>query len=890
MMPGSTLATGLRTELAHRIAQDFREGSVSGLLIMGEAGSGKAEISDMVVDLVADRMHVWRIYASTVLSTIQFGALTPLSSGATLTQMASPIAVMRLVSSRLAAEAGDRAPLLLVSDVHLLDDSSAAVIAQLVAGGAARLLAFGRAVPTFPNDLLTLYTDGLIERIELPPLSEHETHRLCELYLGGPVMQAVGTYVHRICDGNPLLSTALIDGARRNGSLISRRGVWIPAGELLPADLRLAEVLRREMIDRSPRQRNALELVALSEELPLRTLTQLGYADDVRVLEAEDIVMVELGPPTLVRTRHPLYGELLRQLVPVGRSLALRQELATVTDVMALSGEGVVRYVDWSLDTGAPVDAAVLLRAARQGNDLVHVKSARRAACAVAAPHLVERARIEFARAAYLGGEYDQAIQSCRELLASSTDRVVVGSAAQLLTCVHLQTGEPSARLRQDASLWQAAIERLAGTGKQPDVTTVGIRLIEIAADLRDFAVVGVESDLREILDNRPDEEHEVVALVLLAEVLGWTGRPESGLVCSTRALELIEHQRGLRHYLDLASSRHLLCCLLVPSADRAEQTLELYQKRAPALLLQFGGAVDLAHGLVELRRGRLEAALKRLVPAVEALFDRDVEGLLALAVGVTAFAASLAGEDRLVSRCRQDFQTVPVPGWLDPKYQLAQAYVAMASLGRLGPAATLEKMGALARQAESSGMTSVEVELRLLAAELGDTQQLDRVDVLTAQAEGHIAELLRRYENALVSDERETQLLAVAARALELECVLVARSAARAVSGSLANGRASANMRALETELAGIDERLSPSAPVAPTPLDLSQLSRRERQIVELVRSGLGNRQVATQMSVSVRTVEGHLYRVYRKLGIKSRDHLVTSPLEDPQAADSDL
>ncbi|MBP2322982.1 DNA-binding NarL/FixJ family response regulator [Kibdelosporangium banguiense] len=47
------------------------------------------------------------------------------------------------------------------------------------------------------------------------------------------------------------------------------------------------------------------------------------------------------------------------------------------------------------------------------------------------------------------------------------------------------------------------------------------------------------------------------------------------------------------------------------------------------------------------------------------------------------------------------------------------------------------------------------------------------------------------------------------------------------------------------------------------------------ETKIAELVATGLTNREVAAQLFASVRTVEGHLAAVYRKLGVRSRTEL---------------
>ena len=48
-----------------------------------------------------------------------------------------------------------------------------------------------------------------------------------------------------------------------------------------------------------------------------------------------------------------------------------------------------------------------------------------------------------------------------------------------------------------------------------------------------------------------------------------------------------------------------------------------------------------------------------------------------------------------------------------------------------------------------------------------------------------------------------------------------------------------------------------------------------REREIVTLAAGGLSNRQIADRLVVSVRTVEGHLYRPCAKHGVSDRNEL---------------
>jgi DNA-binding NarL/FixJ family response regulator len=52
--------------------------------------------------------------------------------------------------------------------------------------------------------------------------------------------------------------------------------------------------------------------------------------------------------------------------------------------------------------------------------------------------------------------------------------------------------------------------------------------------------------------------------------------------------------------------------------------------------------------------------------------------------------------------------------------------------------------------------------------------------------------------------------------------------------------------------------------------------LTDRQREIIELVAAGLSNKEIAERLVTSVRTVEGHVYRAYQRLGAGSREELV--------------
>ena len=58
-----------------------------------------------------------------------------------------------------------------------------------------------------------------------------------------------------------------------------------------------------------------------------------------------------------------------------------------------------------------------------------------------------------------------------------------------------------------------------------------------------------------------------------------------------------------------------------------------------------------------------------------------------------------------------------------------------------------------------------------------------------------------------------------------------------------------------------------TPAIKAAARPLPVTA---REREIAELIAAGLTNKEIAEQLTLSIRTVEGHVYRACFKLGCR--------------------
>ncbi|MCL6675099.1 LuxR family transcriptional regulator AbsR2 [Streptomyces panaciradicis] len=81
---------------------------------------------------------------------------------------------------------------------------------------------------------------------------------------------------------------------------------------------------------------------------------------------------------------------------------------------------------------------------------------------------------------------------------------------------------------------------------------------------------------------------------------------------------------------------------------------------------------------------------------------------------------------------------------------------------------------------------------------------------------------------------------------------------------------------RVARTRAAALARRCQGARTPALSGLVLGELTARQRQIVALAAAGLSNRQIAEQLTLSIRTVGNHLYSAYARLGASDREALV--------------
>ncbi len=176
---------------------------------------------------------------------------------------------------------------------------------------------------------------------------------------------------------------------------------------------------------------------------------------------------------------------------------------------------------------------------------------------------------------------------------------------------------------------------------------------------------------------------------------------------------------------------------------------------------------------------------------------------------------------------------------------------------------------------AASQHQPAVEVFALHTAVCFGDRTVADRLTHLATQVDGPRAPAAAAHAAALAADDGPG-LLAASAQLETMGALLLAADAsaqAAVLHRARGTGAQAAFASARATRLAERCEGARTPALLAGTsPLPISA---REREVATMVVTGLSNRQIATRLHVSVRTVEGHIYRACIKLGVTDRTAL---------------
>ncbi|HEX9089337.1 MAG TPA: LuxR C-terminal-related transcriptional regulator, partial [Arthrobacter sp.] len=302
---------------------------------------------------------------------------------------------------------------------------------------------------------------------------------------------------------------------------------------------------------------------------------------------------------------------------------------------------------------------------------------------------------------------------------------------------------------------------------------------------------------------------------------------------------------------------------------------LDEYEEHYPSRLLLSGGILHLMRGLARVRQGRMPEGSAELVLGVEELTIADPWELLPLAHAVAAYAASVVGHVREAEEHAIAFRLFRYrgPGAVP---LLAEAYSTAASGAPGGVGDAGRRLTGLAAEAKRQGLRAVETDIRRLAVRRGDTEAADGLALSSLAVEGREAGMLHDYALAVLHAD-DAELVRISDKALRAGYVLLALEAAQQAERCLAETTDKRKLLAVQRK---IQNRMTAAGMAAHIdlvrPEQDAELTARETEILDLVSSGATNAEIASRLCVSQRTVEGHLYRVFAKLGVSRRVDLI--------------
>ena len=564
---------------------------------------------------------------------------------------------------------------------------------------------------------------------------------------------------------------------------------------------------------------------------------------------------------------HPLYGEVRRRRAP---PTSLRRLRGLVAAELAASDDRadvrvVVRRAALSLDSDLTPDGELLVRAAHGAVGLADLPLADR--LAEAAIRAGAGPEANFVRAHALswlgrGEEADTVLAEIRTSQLTDDDHARLAFLRASNTLWALGDPARAKEIIDDASR--------TTTPQARRYIDAFLTVYWFAMDRPDLATTPSQ-DLA--LDDLPEVVGAEIAGVL-AVISGDAGRTteavavaDAGYTVATRSLDAPQMRFNI-------ADAHVSALLLAGRVRDALDVAERVREQAadlPGAAQLLGPAVA---GRAALGAGGLDAACALLDQAAIALsasgyamgwgFRYHIPRTTALAMrgSVDEAAAGLAALELV----RRPFRS------LDYERSLARAWV-VAGQGAVSEAIT--ELLSAAERAAAKGRFAAEVLCLQTATQFGDRSGAPRLRELESIVEGprvglaaRLAEALRdgdAAELSAVSEEFERMGDLVAAVDAAAHAAITYRR--EDLRGSALG--CSARADALAQQCGGVS---TPALGQAIEPLPLTD---REREVVNLIAQGLSNREAAARLTLSLRTVESHIYQAMSKTGTTSRDQL---------------
>jgi DNA-binding NarL/FixJ family response regulator len=837
-------------------------GDHRGAVIVGAAGVGKTRLAREVLaraEASGERTN-W-IVGTESARQLPLGAFAA-SLGQPMIDSLSD--VRRVISSFVAQQQKGRM-LIGVDDAHLLDGFSAHVVHQLAQMPGTRLLVTVRTGGNEPDAITALWKDHLLTSVDLQPLSAADTRLIIENTLGGAVDSRSARRFWKLTGGNPLFMRELLKDQIAADRMRQVAGVWM-WDERVAASDSISGMVGRQLTRLAPDVAVVVDTLSQYEPLGVDMLCDLVHRRDLEVAEQMNLVTVERsGSRLMARLAHPLFGELRRAtagelyLSQIRGKLAQRLAKEDDDDMQA-----TVRRALLTLESDLAPDRELFLEAARCAMTLLDLDLSDRFAAAAADAGAGEAAGLQVISLAGRG-DGDRADAILRRVGMDGPDghHWATVRAANLIWNLGRPT-EASAILTGLASAPESAAERAERVAVEACAEAVATHW-----------ETAVEKARAALSSSTVPDFHAMLASSALTMALGALGKIDDITHLAAEPIDraITSFQASpMRFWYGAVYAR---ACRLTGRTDECVRSAKQLADSASDVSGVAAANLAFLLGHAELARGELPTAVKLLHEARAGMEKHSITtGLRAAICFALAEAHAKLGHAEAANDAITEVRRFVPAEYLFMQTSLAMARGwVLAAGGRLTEAIAVVQ--AAGKDARVPNQPTHELACLQVAAQWGDTSGAERARELAELLNLPLANAVARHTESLRDSNGEGLLAASADYRAVGDVATAADVAAQA---SIAFSRSQQRKRslyaaALAAQLA--NECGGLCTPALRNPVD-QPLTDRQREIIELAAAGLSNKEIAERLVTSVRTVEGHVYRAYQRLGARSREELV--------------
>jgi DNA-binding NarL/FixJ family response regulator len=836
--------------------------------IHGPAGVGKSRLADEVARRSEEAGRpVLRSQTSPGAVTVPLGALVHLLPRPLLEAPVDGPALYAAAVDVVGTTGPGEPPLLVVDDLQWLDTSSAVLVGQLLTGGHLMLVGTVRSGEPVSEAVAALWQRADAFRVDLDALTESEVDSMLHLALGAPVHARLAGAIWEASSGNPMFVRELVLGARAGGQLVERRGVWWLAGELM-ATPRLTEAIEHRLVGLPEPARRALQLLAVWEPLGLAELDATYGSAALDALDRAEMIQLRVdGRRQQVTLAHPLYGEVVRRSLS---TLGRRQLLLAQADRIEAHGsrrrDDPLRVAMARLEATGTAEVGLLVgaaRIARHGHD--HELVARLTEAALGDGWHAEAVLLR-AEALHELGHYDDV-----ERLLAAAPREIVDDPDHGVRIIAMRVRNLMWGLRRPRDA--LAVNREARSRPRP--------VDELDELVTDEALTLLYSNRpRQAIDSlaqmSTDPTPRARVLLAITEIpsLIVIGRCEDALAEIDVAQPLhrgLQDQSAIAHPgVHTVYRMHALteAGRLAEAYAIAERGYRRANVGGPPLGRDWF-AIGL--GRIALLEGRPRTARRWLAEAAVLSASPGFDGPHRLELSLLAVAEAWLA-DAAAASTAEEVRNLPPAVFLPAEQQLGLAW---SKLADGDPQEARSLLAAAADEAQDSGHRTSESWLRHDLLRLGNLRQAGRLAELADDCQGalvpayaaHAAALSRRDPVELDECSRRFEALGMA--------LLAAEAATEAADNHRRAGSPRSATASTKRAVDLLDRCEGARTPALVSSDVIVPLTDREREVAAMAARGLASRDIASRLSLSPRTVENHLQRIYAKLGITNRAEL---------------